>query len=119
MRPVIFLNPVNYSVIGDLRIEVSPASDIDGVSRRISRVRTLDGDAVISDFGFAEADRDLQFVSESMTQEEIDLVASWFRTHSTLVLCARTGAYLVSPDTMSVSAGQVSLRFMVSQRLDS
>jgi hypothetical protein len=118
MRPIIFLNPVAYSVVGDLRIEVSPASDIDGVSRRISRVRTLDGAAVISDFGFAEADRDLQFVSESMTQVEIDLVASWFRTYSSLVLATASGIYLVAPDTMSVSAGQVSLRFMVSQRLD-
>lgn len=52
----VFLSTVLFDIDGSFSFEVLPGTQIGKVSRRISRVATLDGGADFTDFGESQAD---------------------------------------------------------------
>ena len=118
MRTLAFINPPEYALNGDLRMEVTAGSELDGISRRVSRTKTLDQSVTITDMGYCEADRDITLTSSSMTETDYRLLREWFANYETVLLSLPSGVYSAAPYALTVNNGTVSATFMLSARLD-
>lgn len=100
-------------------IEVPITSDpIEGdTRRRVARIATLDGGAVLTDGGYSEADRvlTLAWVPDDATREAAirRLVELYLRVQ----VATREGVYLVALESYSPGADESTLRALVIEKL--
>ncbi len=104
---------------GALVFEIDPASDLGESSRRVSRVKTLDGFSAFSDNGYSDGDRTitLKFVS---TVDLFDQLHAMMVIHPLLSLATIDGCFegVAETITRDPASGIVELVFLVGQRLD-
>ena len=89
------------------------------VRRRTSRVATLDGGAVINDFGYTEADRTItlrwQFSSKDIEADVDRLV----RLYDRLQVATSQGVFLAAPEVYIPGVNESTLRLLVLSKLSS
>lgn len=104
-------DPVEPVVVDEL-----PSSTLDSVSRRASRIATLDGGAVPVDYGYTDADREMKIKSR-VTRTQVDglkrLVALW----SHHVMTCREGVFLGVIQRLSSSKDVVTVTFLPVEKL--
>jgi hypothetical protein len=98
--------------------------DVDGQSyfggerrRRVSRVATLDGAAVLNDFGYSDADRALTLAWQPKDEAQEDTVRRITEIYSTVVLCMSDGAYEAAIESFEPQPETSTLRLLVMRRL--
>jgi hypothetical protein len=89
-------------------------ANLGDTARRISRVATLDGGAVVLDGGYTVADRTLVVDLTGQTKETIDALKYLFQTYSTLVAMTEDGAFLAAPERLSHTANNARMTLLVS-----
>lgn len=96
-----------------LRADVTPGD----TGRRLTRISTLDGGAVLNDAGFSEADRTLQlrWPADDATREAA--VDRMVRLYSTAVVSLRAGVYLAALESYTPGAEESTLRALVLEKL--
>lgn len=87
------------------------------VTRRASRVATLDGGAVVSDQGFSDADRtlDLRWTPTDSAQEAA--VERLLRLYALVTVSAPAGVFSAAPASYEPSAGDARLQLLITARL--
>lgn len=89
------------------------------VRRRSNRVATLDGGAVINDFGYTDSDRTITlrwaFV-DAATEVEVDRLV---RTYDRLQVATRAGVFLAAPEVYIPGINESTLRLLVLSKLSS
>lgn len=94
------------------------ATQTDGETRRrINRVATLDGNAVVNDAGYSEADRtiDLRWTPKSLALEV--LVERLVRFYGRVNVSTRSGVYDAAVEAYVPSDDESSLRLLVLSKL--
>lgn len=111
------LSTTIYDFSGFVEIDLLPDYTDGEVRRRVNRVATLDGEAVINDGGFSDADRtlDLRWKSYSATEEAN--IERLVRTFGSLVVSTRSGVFLASPEFYTPRADESTLRLLVLSKL--
>lgn len=117
------LSPVGFDLAGHVAWEVSrPDTDLGETRRRVNRVATLDGGAVVNDFGHSEADRtvtlewDAGAVLVAGVHEAVDRLV---RLYGRLRLVTQDGVFLVAPESYKRDARRARLVLLVLERLSS
>jgi hypothetical protein len=111
------VSAVNFDPLGHVELQVRDSTTSGETRRRVNRIATLDGGAVLNDFGFSEADRTINLTwpaSSQSTEQAIDrLVQLYDRLH----VSTRAGVFLAAPESYTPGADESSLRLLVVSKL--
>ncbi|WP_252178353.1 hypothetical protein [Endozoicomonas sp. 4G] len=72
---IAYLTPTTFWFGEPPQLDIDPASDTRTRTRRMTRSATLDGDAVVNDGGYSEADRALSLQLRGLTLDQADMLA--------------------------------------------
>ena len=67
---IAYLTPAAFWFGEPPQLDIDPASDTRTRTRRMSRSATLDGDAIVNDGGYSEADRTMSLQLRGLTEEQ-------------------------------------------------
>lgn len=107
----------------------TPVFDIDGarnfkgsieaapLSRRASRIATLDGGAVISDLGFAVADTDYRIGIDNASRAQHDWLVAKLALYPSMILGCADGCFLVLLSALQHRNGKTTLTAKVLEKL--
>jgi len=112
------INAPVFDIDGHETIEAPDQDGIRSLTRRNSRVATLDGSAAINDFGYSDADRtfDVQWTPRSKAQA--DNIMRMVKSYSRLIVSTREGCFIGAPESFNPSDETVQLRILIERRLD-
>jgi hypothetical protein len=106
-----------YDLDGSIAIDVSNDS-FDGItSRRVSRVATLDRGVAVSDGGYAEGDRTLDYTWRTVSKDHNDSVERLVKVYPELWVSTSSGVFLVSPSNFTAGAEESTIQFLVKSRI--
>lgn len=111
------LSSITFDPSGYIELDLLPDHTDGEVRRRVNRVATLDGGAVVSDAGFSHADRTIQLRWQPRDKTTEDDVERLVRTYATLAVSTRSGVFLTSPESYTPTATESSLRLLVLEKL--
>lgn len=111
------LSPTVYDLTGWVELETLPSSTDGDLRRRVNRVATLDGGAVINDGGFSDADRtiELRWTRDSASTDAT--VQRLLQSYATLIVSTRAGVFLTAPESLSLRESEATLRLLVLSKL--
>ena len=89
-------------------------TNLDRLSRRVSRAATLDGAAVVSDSGYSDTDRTLVIAAE-ITEAQKTALDYMFQTYSLLNVSTPAGFFVCAPKNMDPDHGQLKLTLLVTE----
>jgi len=115
---IVTINAPQFDIDGQVVAEGVDPDGLDGFSRRVSRVATLDGGAAINDFGYSIADRTLTITWRPRTREQAENVRRMVQSYGRLIVSFRDGCYLGAPERLTPLDDSVSLTFLIEKRLD-
>jgi hypothetical protein len=87
--------------------------------RRVNRVATLDGGAVLNDGGFSHADRTLELQWPSTDLALSESVERMAQLYTRVQVSVRSGVYLAALESFTPGAALSSLRLLVLSKLSS
>lgn len=102
---------------GAVMLEATPDSELSAVTRRVSRVATLDGAATIEDLGYTASDSTLNVQVKIRDPATEALILRMVQIYPLMTLATRYGAFLGVVDYYKTQAGGASLRFIVQRQL--
>lgn len=112
------LTPVDYWFGHPPRLNITPDSDLRTLARRLTRTATLDGDAVVTDGGYCQADRTITLEIRDLTRADADALEE-IAARDACVLSLPTGCYRGVVQGLTLNGGETArLTFWVSTRLD-
>lgn len=114
----ITLSALTFDLDGVVTLRANPeGTRLGEVRRRMNRVATLDGGAVINDSGYSEADRTLaiEWRPESAAQEAA--VARLVQLYARLVVATPAGLYLAAVEVFTPGPTVHRLTLLVVQKL--
>ncbi len=98
-------------------VEIDATIDTGSQRRRVNRIATLDGGAVLNDFGYSEADRTMvaEWTFKDAATEVI--VARMVRLYSRLVLSCVDGVFTVAPESYKSSQNLSTMTLLIAEKL--
>ena len=111
------LSTTVFDFSGYVELDLIPQYNDGEVRRRVNRSATLDGGAVVSDGGFSDADRTLQFRWKRESRDAETAVERLLTTYGTLVVSTQSGVFLAAPETYTPGPDESSLRLLVLSKL--
>lgn len=110
------LSTPTYDLNGALLLHCEETSDIGGVTRRVSRTATLDGDSVLTDFGVTAADTTVR-LRIPLNKALDDSLRRLVTLYPVLVLTTRLGCYLGAVDAYTVEGKTGVVSFLIQSTL--
>lgn len=105
-----------YLENGAVMVTPLPDYEIRSVSRRISRVKTLDGGVVVTDSGFAHGDRDFTMNVESSKTIWETLLA--IHEVTTLVhIATEEGVFSACWESLKDGGDVINMKFIINEKL--
>lgn len=103
---------------GSVLIRSLPNSELGNLSRRVNRVRTLDGRSYLNDTGQTDADRTIS-VRFRWSGADVQAVKRMLSLYPLITLSNSEGCFLGACDALSTATdGELALNFLVQERLD-
>ncbi|MEY2653625.1 MAG: hypothetical protein RLZZ524_653 [Pseudomonadota bacterium] len=113
---MITLSTATFDPSGYIEIEALPSTTAGDASRRVSRVATLDGGAVVNDFGFSDADRVISLKWSPVLATDV-AVKRLLELYQTVQVATRDGVFLAAPESFTARPTESTLRLLVLERL--
>lgn len=113
MGRLICINPPVYDPDGDLRLAISGDTDLEAITRRVSRTATLDGGAVLTDTGYSAADRTFLVNLPGISSEDSARLRRWVRDFATLIVATEESVFEAAPEQFTYSDGTAQLKLLV------
>jgi len=115
---MIGLSSLEFSLTGSVILErADTKSRLWDRARRVTRTATLDGSAVLTDIGYTDSDRTLTIVEPKASEATVGLVAALQEDYSTILLTTREGAFRGAIKTMGVQDGDLTITFLVIEKM--
>jgi len=114
---LIVLDSILFDIDGHIEIEVDDLQNDGTTTRRVNRVRLLNGETTYNDGGYAEGDRDLDYTWVPATEAQNDLVARMVRLYSQFYCSTPKGVYTVRPEGFNPDKERSRLRLFVVEKL--
>jgi hypothetical protein len=104
--------------LGHVRLDVSFESSLGGdVVRRVNRVPTLDGGAVVNDFGYSDADRTIDLAWMPTSRAVEDAVVRMLQLYEQIHVSTPAGFFRAAPERYTPGATESRLRLLVLAKL--
>ena len=116
MFMVSFSTPT-YDLDGVVLFHAGPRSELKTNDRRVTRTPTLDGGCEILDQGFSDSDRTLVIKRLRTPKDLEDALWYLFRTYGELNVSIQEGVFSGAIKSISVIEGELTLRFLVKDKL--
>jgi len=94
--------------------EYKEETDIDELTRRITRLPTLDGAAYINDGGYSASDRVMSVIIRDLNKADTDILRNITKNYSTITICTEVGAFLGNIDSFNINRGRVTVTLLIS-----
>lgn len=120
MLKTVVLAALTYDPLGYLEVQTvdSSASDLDGLTRRVTRTPTLDGGASVNDAGYSAADRTVLVQFDASTDaDKVEAARRMLRLYSSIWLSTADGIFLACPSSMRPSNGHHTLTLLITEAL--
>jgi len=106
-----------WDVQGYVEVDALPSQTDGETKRRMNRVATLDGSAVVNDSGFCEADRviELKWVRGTAAYEY--LIERLVKFYTRVNISTRTGVYEAAVESYRPDSEESTLRLLVLSKL--
>jgi len=102
---------------GNLIIAIQADSELGNTTRRVNRVKTLDGGVSINDTGFSESDREFK-IKAQLSKSETDQINRLYQLYPLLSISTKLGVFEGVIDQISESPPVTNINFLVKARLD-
>jgi hypothetical protein len=112
------LSTLTFDLAGHVALDVLPDTERGDVARRVNRVATLDGGAVVNDFGHSYADRTITLRWRPVDEIQVRAVERLVLLYGRLRLANADGVFLVVPERMVRGNDAHELTLLVLERLD-
>jgi len=111
-----YLSAPTFDPLGFIQIELLPDTVSPEKRRRTNRIPTLDGGAAFNDFGYADADLqiDLLWRPNATADAAVDRL---IQLYGVVTVSTRDGVFSAIPDLYVPGADRSSLRLLVLERL--
>lgn len=111
------ISTTTYDPFGVVELDCIPTQTTGEVRRRMNRVATLDGGAVVNDYGFTDADRviELRWAPTSVAVEAN--VERLVRTYNRLIVSTPAGVWLTAPEYYAPATDESTLRLLALEKL--
>ena len=114
----VFIASSTFDLDGHLEITPLPDSDYGATTRRVNKVKTLDGGVAVNDGGYSHGDKDFTIrwkpTSSEFEQKAGDLV----KNHSTVYVTTADGCFLATPSSYQPSGGESSLTLLIQEKVN-
>ena len=114
---MIHINATTYDLQGSLSIRLLPSSDEPSLSRRVSRVATLDQGVAVNDRGFSEGDRTFAFAYKPVSREHDNIAKRIIKIHSKVTVSTPEGVFLAAPESFNAGAEENTLTLLIISKL--
>lgn len=111
------LSTPTYDPFGHLMLDCLPSQNDGEVRRRVNRSPTLDGGVAVNDFGFSDADRNIELRWELTSRTEAETAQSMVIAYDRLILSTPSGVFLAAPESYSATGQEAVIRLLVVERL--
>jgi hypothetical protein len=112
------LSTLTFDLEGAVMLTLLPDTERGEVSRRMNRVATLDGGAVVNDSGHSYADRTVTLRFAADEPVVFAAVERLVRLYGRLRLTDDDGVFLVAPQRLKPAIDAHELTLLVLERLD-
>ena len=102
---------------GALIIQEDPASILESLPARVSRVKTLDGGVVVNHGGFAHGDRTFAVKASKMTSAEISTLKTIHTTQTIVGVSAPDGYFSAAIEKIDTDVLPVSISLLLKAKL--
>ena len=111
------LAAITFDPAGHIQLPATPQTTDGETRRRMSRIATLDGGAVVTDGGFSQVDRvfELEWPADDAAREAA--VRRMVELYPQVLLAAPSGVYLVALESYVPGPAESSLRALVVAKL--
>lgn len=106
-----------WDVQGYVELDVMNTQTDGATVRRINRVATLDGSAVVNDAGFSEADRTIQLTWMNDSKTVDAAIERLVKFYGRLNVSTRTGVYDAAVESYTPSPTAPALRLLVISKI--
>ena len=100
---------------GNIILQEKPNTVIIDKTPRVSRSKTLDGGAFISNMGFSHGDRDLKIVARINKQQEW-ILNSIVENSEQLIFATKDGVFLGYIENMKSDSGDLTLNVLILRK---
>lgn len=114
---IVTLSSLTFDLSGFITLDVNPSSLVGTVQRRNNRIATLDGGAVLNDFGFSEADRTITLEWSIKDKATEDLVLRFVKLYSKVRLSMPEGLFLASVFSYTQNEDESSMVLEVLEKI--
>lgn len=105
-----------YLEDGAVIVTPRPDSDLRALSRRISRVKTLDGGVVVTDSGYAHGDRDF-VINILMTKTKWDALKAIHEVTTLVYISTDEGVFSACWESLKDAGDIISMKFIINAKL--
>ena len=113
----VMLTTTTYDLLGAVTLDCLPDQTSGEMRRRVSRVATLDGGAVVNDGGYTDADRTIQLRWRPRGATQESAVARLVELYSFLRVSTRDGVFLAAIEAYTPGGAECTLSLLVTEKL--
>lgn len=110
-----------FDLVGDFLFTnyfISIASDdIDKITRRVTRTKTLDGGAYINDNGYTPSDKEVAITIMHQTKAQSLLLRDLVANHGEVTISRNNEVLLCVPESYTFNSGNVRMRFLAKSSI--
>ena len=107
----------NFDLLGSLSFTPLASSSAGEVSRRVTRVATLDAGVAVNDRGYSDGDRDLSYSWKPVSREQDATAQRLVRLHPRVTVSNAEGVFLCAPRSFEPGSEENRILLLVIQRL--
>ena len=111
------LSTPTYDPLGFVEIKTIAGQEPGELTRRLTRSATLDGGAVVSDFGFSDGDRTIDVRWSPVSAADEANIGRLFESYAQVQIATPDGVFLAAPESYRRGAAESSLRLLVIEKL--
>lgn len=116
MNTINTIASITFDPAGYVEIPVLDTTTPGETRRRVNRVATLDGNAAVNDYGFSEADRNLELRWPPFSRAFEDNIRRIVQSYDTVNVSTAAGVFVAVPESYIPGAEQSVLRLLVLSR---
>lgn len=111
----------SFDLLGDFLftnyyIDVS-RGDVDAITRRVTRTKTLDGGVYINDNGYTASDKKVAVTIMHQTRENSLLLRDLVANHGEVTVSRNDEVLLCVPESYNYNGGNVQMKFLAKESL--
>ena len=104
-----------FDIDGDFVFDSVPDdTEMDNFTRRLSRIKTLDGGVAMNDFGYSPGDRTIILAVAGLDAAAIAVISRVIQQHKSFIVCGINGAFSSGISGVAYSGGVLKITCLIS-----